>query len=404
MAIEFFLARKYLSSQGGRGLSVITWIALAGVIVGVMSLVAVLAVMSGFDESLRSKILGNNAHIIMSVYPSEASDAQSFEAVLNEVKENKKVSSAMPVFYAEAFFLSPTGDSEGAFIKAVDPKEVKKVLDLDNYLLLKNWKEFETGGMFLGASLAKRLKLRPGDRFTMLINKADFSPVGIIPKMRREEVVDVFKSGMTQYDAQHAYISLAAGEKIFDRKPYQIEVRANDVRQIQNLREELQNHFEGRADVNDWISVNEDFLSALRLEKTAMAIILALIILVAAFNICGSLIMIVRDKTKDIAILKSMGTSDSKILKIFFFQGLFIGGVGTIVGLILGVILSLLLKDYIHFPLNPNVYMLDQVPVDIRMSDLLVVMLGAFFISSLATLYPAKLAASLNPTEGLKVD
>jgi len=401
MRLEFFLARKYLSSHRGRGLSVITWIALLGVIVGVMSLVATLAVMSGFEQELRSKILGNNAHIVVSAF-SRSEDF--FEEVTREVEATPGVASAMPVVYGEAFLLSPKGGSEGAFVKAVDPERVRSVLDINEYLFLKNWTGFEAGGVFMGASLARRLDLEPGEQVTLLLNRAEFSPFGVVPRMRRVEVVDVFHSGLTQYDSRHLYMPLELGKALFEKAPFQLEVRAQDLRQIGALRATLADKLRDRAQVHDWISENEGVLSALRLEKTVMGIILGLIILVAAFNICGSLIMVVRDKTKDIAILKSMGAPDSIILKIFLFQGVFIGFVGTLIGVLCGIVLSLVLRDWVEFPLNPEVYMIDQVPVDIRIADLLTVVGGALVISLMATLYPAKLASGLNPTEGLKVD
>lgn len=404
MRLEVFLARKYLGSQKGKGLSVITWIALAGVILGVMSLITVLAVMSGFEKELRSKILGNNAHIVVSSYEIDRPGNPAFSRILEKVQKTEGVRSAMPVVYGEAFILSPTGDSDGAFIKAVDTKLVRDVLDLDEYVFDQNWKAFDEGGIILGLSLARSLGVQPGDQITLLLNRAELSPLGVVPRMKKIMVADVFHSGMTQYDGRHAYLGLSVAEKLFDRKPRQIEVRAEDVRHIDFVRDQIQKELGEAADVRDWLSVNEDFLSALRLEKTVMAIILGLIVLVAAFNIAGSLIMIVRDKTRDIAIMKSMGAEDSTVLRTFFLQGIFIGLVGTVVGLILGVALSFILKEWIEFPLNPDVYMIDQVPVDLRISDVVIVAIGALIISSLATLYPAKLAASLNPTIGLKVE
>lgn len=217
-------------------------------------------------------------------------------------------------------------------------------------------------------------------------------------------MADVFRSGMTHYDAAHVYMRLDLAEKLFDRSASQIEVRSKDVRKIGELNRKLQAKLGEHVGTEDWLQANKDFLSALKLEKTVMAIILFMIVLVAAFNICGSLIMVVRDKTKDIAILKSMGADDRSVLLVFLFQGLFIGLVGTIVGTVFGVIGSLVLRDYIKFPLDPNVYMIDQVPVDIRVTDILGVMGGALIISLVATLYPAKLASNLKPTEGLKVE
>lgn len=403
MQLEFFLARKYLASRRGHGLSVITWIALAGVIVGVMSLVTVNSVMSGFEKELRSKILGNNAHIVVTSFNEDKSETY-FSDLLKRVQNFEGVRSAMPVVYGEAFILSPRGDSEGAFVKGVPEALVREVLDLEDYVSFGAWDDFKNNHAILGASLARRLGVSPGQSVTFLLNKGDFSPLGMVPRMKKLEVSDIFSSGMTQYDAQHVYIPLDFAETLFERSAYQIEVRAEDPRRIESIRASLDQELGSEADVIDWLSRNRDFLSALKMEKLVMGIILGLIVLVAAFNICGSLIMVVRDKTRDIAILKSMGTSDSRVLRIFLIQGIFIGVVGTLVGLVLGVVVSVLLRDYIQFPLDPNVYMIDQVPVDIRWLDVLSIGIGAILISAGATLYPARLAASLDPIEGLKVE
>lgn len=401
MNLEAFLARRYLSSQKGSGLSVITWIALSGVVVGVMSLVCVLAVMSGFDKELRQKILGNNAHIIVQL---DDADPKGLEDGLQKIRSTKNVGSAMPVVYGEGFILSPTGDSEGVILKGVDRDLVRKVLDLDQYINQANWSEFKDNGVILGETLSNKLGLSIGDSFTLVLNRGEFSPFGIMPKMKRMTLVDTFRSGMSQFDARHGYLPIDYASVLFESKARIIEVRASDVRNIQSVKAEIRATLPHAIRVHDWISVNEDFLSALRLEKTVMAIILGLIVLVASFNICGSLIMIVRDKTRDIAILKSMGASDRRVLKIFFYQGMSIGLVGTLVGIILGIILAIALRDYIHFPLNKEVYMIDTVPVDLRISDLIAVAVGALGISAIATLYPARMAARIIPTEGLKAD
>jgi lipoprotein-releasing system permease protein len=399
--LEFFLALRYMSSTRGRGLSVITWIALLGVVVGVMSLTTVLAVMSGFERDLKEKILGNNAHLMMSrVVGSEV----TLEETLESLKKNPLVDSAMKVSYGEAFLLGLGGSSEGAFLKGVDPQEVRHVLDLGKYLVGDHWADFESGGIILGASLAERLGVSPGDSVTLVLNKPEISPFGVVPRMKRLKVADIFKSGMTTYDQGHAYLTLSVFRSLFDREAYQLEVRAKDVREIQSLYGQVQSRYGEDFDVRDWLAANSDFLSALRLEKTVMGVILFLIVLVAAFNICGSLIMVVRDKTKDIAILKSMGSDNFLVLRVFLTQGLLIGAVGTLLGSVGGVVLSLALEKFIRFPLDPNVYMIDTLPVDLRLADILAVILGALLISLVATLYPAKLAAQLKPTEGLKVE
>ncbi len=405
MNLEILLARRYLSSSKGAGLSAITWIALAGVVVGVMSLVAVLAVMSGFDHELRSKILGNNAHILISLARNNLdAKARTPEEILAFVRKNPGVGSAMPVIYGEAFALSPNGGSEGISLRGVDPVQVQKVLDLKAYSAEGNWKGLEQGGVMLGDILASKLNLSIGDSFTLLLNRGEFSPLGIVPKMRKLKLIDTFHSGMSQFDAYHGYINLNLAEELFETSSRNIEVRTKDIRKLGEITRYLRKEIPEAIFVEDWLAQNKDFLSALRLEKTAMAVILGLIVLVAALNICGSLIMIVKDKTRDIAILKSMGARDQSILRIFFIQGMFVGGVGTFVGVLFGFLLSILLRDFIHFPLDREVYMIDTLPVDIRASDVIAVVMGALGISAIATIYPARLAARLNPTEGLKVD
>ena len=402
MGLEFFLARKYLAAHRGRGLSVITWIAVAGVVVGVMSLVCVLSVMSGFDRDLREKILGNNAHIFMQYLYGEPANQEGWRAEIEIIEKMPSVLSAMPVVYGEAFLLSPSGASQAAFVKAVSPEKIKIVSELDQYLVNKNWTEFEGASVFLGETLAHQLGVIPGDFITLLLNRPEMTPLGVSPRMKKLKVVDVFQSGLTQTDSQTIYVPLDFGSTLFQQNPQQLEIRATDVRKIDEAKRELREYFQDRAEVRDWISANKDFLAALQLEKLVMGLILGMIILVAAFNICGSLIMVVRDKAKDIAILKSMGTPDHRILKIFFMQGLFIGGLGTFLGVIFGLLASVLLRDWVQFPLNPSVYMINRVPVDIRLIDVVTVIVGAFLIASLATLYPALLASKLKPAEGLK--
>ncbi len=404
MNLEFFLARRYMSSRKGSGLSVITWIALSGVVLGVAALVCVNAVMSGFDRELRTKILGNSAHILMYAFESSVATPSAKKDLFDRIHAIPGVASAMPTIVSEGFILSPHGESEGVQVKGVDIDLVRKVLDLDDYVERHAWDEFHGNAVIMGRTLAHNLGLKPGDTFNMILNRGEFSPFGMVPRMKKLKLVDTFHSGMTQFDGSFAYIPLQVAEQLFELPPNRIEIRAKDVREIDAVRERLSENLDDKMGITDWISENKHLLSALKLEKTVMSIILAFIILVASFNICGSLIMIVKEKTKDIAILKSMGSRDGSILKIFFYQGFFIGVAGTLVGVILGVILSLLLRDVIQFRLSDDVYMIDTLPVDLRLSDISIVIAGALVISAIATLYPARLAARMNPTEGLKAD
>ena len=293
--------------------------------------------------------------------------------------------------------------SDGVQLKGVDVRKVQKVLDLKDYARIKDFAGLENGGVFLGSILAEKLNVDIGDFITILLNKGDFSPLGLMPRMRRLKVVDIFHSGLTYSDAYEVYMALPLAEELLEKNPRTLEVRTMDPRRIAALRTYFSENITEAVFVHDWLADQKELLSALKLEKLAMAIILALIILVAAMNVCGSLIMIVRDKTRDIAILKSMGTDDRSILRIFLYQGIFIGAVGTFAGLVLGLISSWILRDYIKFPLDKSVYMIDTLPVDIRMSDSILVVCGALLISMVATLYPSLLASRIRPAEGLKV-
>jgi len=285
MKFEVFLAKRYMSSRKGSNLSVITWIALAGVVVGVASLVAVLAVMSGFERDLRSKILGNNAHILIQISESSAAEPNALKSVLNSVMETPGVASAMPVIYGEGFILSPSGGAEGVFIKGVDPLNVRNVLEIGKLVRVGDWERFAGRNVILGESLADQLRLTPGDSFTLVLNRGDFSPLGMTPRMQRLAVSDTFHSGMTQYDSRHAFMPIDEARALFEVNPRSIEVRTNDPRKISKVREALRNHLPTDVRVSDWLSLNQDFLSALQLEKMVMGIILGLIVLVAAFNI-----------------------------------------------------------------------------------------------------------------------
>lgn len=404
MKFELFLAKRYMASHKGRGLSVITWIALAGVTVGVASLITVLSVMSGFERDLREKILGNNAHILVSFTEGAMKSAEELERDLKKIEQISEIESAMPVVYGEAFILSSRGGAEGAFIKGIDPQRARRVLKLDSFLSRGDWANFKGRAAILGSQLTDSLTLDLGDSFTIVLSEGEFSPLGISPRMQRLELIDTFHSGMSQFDAHHVYIPIDSASDLFRTKPHSLEIKTKDPRLIQQAKEKIRESLGPTARVTDWISQNRDLLSALQLEKLVMGLILGLIVLVAAFNICGSLIMVVKDKTRDIAILKSMGALDSSILKIFFAQGVFIGVVGTVVGGILGLCSSLILRDYVRFPLNRAVYMIDTLPVDLRASDIVSVSIGALVISCVATLYPARMAASIVPTEGLKRD
>jgi len=418
MNYEWFIGLRYLKAKRKQTfISIITVISIAGVMVGVMTLIVVLAVMNGFETMLKQKIIGTQAHIVVLKAGQEGID--QYDQVARKVEETRDVVSASPFIFSQVMLSSDSGVS-GVVLKGIDPARVGKVTELGRYLKagrledLQKPPEGELAGIVLGVELAKHLGLSVGDPLQVISPLGTITPMGMVPKMRRFRVVGIFQSGMYEYDTTLAYISLENAQKFFnmDGRVSGIEIKTDNVYGVQEIGREIRRKLGFPFWTRDWMEMNRNLFSALRLEKIAMFIILVLIVLVAAFNIISTLIMVVMEKSKDIAILKSMGAPGRGILKIFIIEGLVIGVVGTAMGLIAGLAIALNLEKITGFVENlfgfkvmsSDVYYIDKLPSQVNPWDLTWIVLTAILISLLATVYPAWRASRLDPAEALRYE
>ena len=418
MSFEFFIGGRYFRAKHKQTfISLITIISIAGVMVGVMALIVVIAVMSGFESDLKSRILGVESHVVIMRQDGPFSD---YRAVCEYVKNIEGLEAATPFIFTQAMLRSSSGVS-GAVLRGIDPESAGRVITILESVSLQNisWrKQSQQGenrtifipGIILGKELARSLAVTVGDTVCLISSRGMISPIGHLPAMKRFQVIGLFESGMYEYDGSLAYIHLKDAQKILGMPSDSvtgIEVRVKDIYRANTIAEKIvkglnQKYNNSSYWAKDWMQMNHNLFSALKLEKTVMFIILALIVLVAAFNIASTLIMMVTEKTKDIAILKAMGATDKSIRKIFVFKGMVIGSVGTILGVCLGFILCTLLGHYKFIELPGDVYYITTLPVRLESLDVLLIASAAMVICFLATLYPARQASKLNPVEAIR--
>ncbi len=409
---ELFIALRYLRAKRKQTfISFITFISILGVILGVMALIVVLSVMSGFQSALREKILGTNAHVIVLNYEGYF---DRYDETIEKIKQVDGVIDSAP-FVITQVLLSNKEKAYGVVLRGINVKRQIKVTNL--------LKQVKSGDLFeldnertilIGKELARNLGLYPGDVLTVILPMGQMTPMGVIPKMVDFKVVGIFETGMFEYDSNLVYTSLESVQKLLEigNKVTGIEVKVKDILKADLVGKEIQKKLGIPFKVRDWKEMNKNLFSALRLEKTALFIILLLIVLVAAFNIITTLVMLVMEKNKDIAILKSMGATHSSIGKIFILQGVIIGVVGTFMGGLLGVLISLNLHSIVSFIektfnvelLARDVYFIDRFPSQIDSLDVFLVCFFSFLICFLATLYPAKQASKMDPAEVLRYE
>jgi lipoprotein-releasing system permease protein len=406
MAVEFFIGRRYLRTKQKQAfISLITFLSVAGVTVGVMALIIVLAVMAGFESDLKSRILNVNAHITVQSF----TPISDYRQVSKRIEDAPGVESATP-FITTQVMLRSSSRLSAAIIRGVDLPTANRVFtNLDTKLLATH--ETARGddphlkpGIVLGKDLADYLGLLVGDTVQLISPQGSLSPIGHVPSMKQYQVVNFFESGMYEYDRSLGFITLADAQKLkrLDDEVDIIEIRVHDIYKADNIRENLMDTLGFGFYAEDWKQKNHNLFSALKLEKTVMFIILTLIVLVAAFNIASTLIMMVMEKRKDIAILRAMGATDRQVRRIFVFKGMVIGLIGTLLGDGLGLILCILLKHYQFIELPSDVYFISTLPVQLQALDVVSISLAALAISFLATLYPAHQASKMNPVEAIR--
>jgi lipoprotein-releasing system permease protein len=414
MSYELFIGLRYLKAKRKQTfISLITFISIGGVMVGVTALIVVLAVMNGFKEDLRDKILGVTSHVVVSRFDGPMAGYQN---VMAQVEKIPGVVAATPFIYSQVLISSGQAVS-GAVLRGFDPETAGKVISLARNLRGVNLEELgrreeqpDQQGLppiIVGNELAKNLGVGRGDALTVISPLGRLTPLGQVPRSQVFRVAGIFESGMYEYDSSLAYVPLAAAQRFLGLgdKVTGIELRVEDIYQADRVASNVGKLLGGFPFWSrDWMSMNRNLFSALKLEKIVMFIILTLIILVAAFNIISTLIMVVMEKTRDIAILKSMGATNQSIMAIFMIEGLIIGVVGTLLGLVGGFVLCKLLATYQFVQLPRDVYYISTLPVKLDALDVTLTALAAIVISLVATLYPAWQASRLEPAEAIRYE
>lgn len=405
LSYELFIGLRYLKAKRKQTfISLITMISMAGVAVGVWALIVVLSVMTGFEEDLRNKILGTNSHIV--IIDRGEGAIKDYKNIIPKIEKVEHVISATPFIYNQVMLTTESGVS-GVVLRGIDPSEEGKVTDIkknikDGSLEALNEKQ----GIIIGKELSKRLLAFVGNKITVVSPLGTLGPMGTIPKMKVFEVVGIFESGMYEYDSTLAYISIKDAQQFFNMgdSVSGIEVRLDDIYIAKGISEKIQSMLGFPYWARDWGQMNRNLFSALALERIAMFIILTLIVLVAAFNIVSTLIMIVMEKNKDIAILMSMGATKKGIMKIFVINGLMIGVVGTIIGVAAGYFSCIILAKYQFIKLPSDIYYISHLPVKMKLFNIIIIAISAVGISFLATIYPSYQAAKLDPAEALRYE
>jgi len=408
---ERMMAWRYLRARKAEGfVSVIAGFSFLGIMLGVATLIIVMSVMNGFREELVTRILGLNGHL--NVY-SQTGPLENYMSLVDRLEKVEGVESVRPMVEGQVL-ISVNGAANGALVRAMSREDFATKPIISSSIEKGELTNFRGESVAIGTSLAARLSLDIGDNITLLAPKGKASPFGTIPRSRTYTIGLIFDVGMYEYNNGFIFMDLPSAQQFF-RMPNQvnsIEVMAASASEADSIKGDLVTAVGGQAGIYDWRESNSSFLNALAVERNVMFLILTLIILVAAFNIISSMIMLVKDKGKDIAILRTMGATQSNMLKIFTLTGASIGFSGTIVGAILGISFASNIERIRQFLegltgtelFADEIYFLSKLPAVINMDDILVVVGMAFFLSIAATLYPAWRASRLDPVEALRYE
>ncbi|WP_447977343.1 FtsX-like permease family protein [Candidatus Nitrospira bockiana] len=437
MPYEIFVGLRYLrAKRRHRTISLNTFVSVAGITLGVAALIGTLGIMTGFKEDIQAKILGTTSHIV--VQDRTRDGMAGYEELVKHVETVPHVVAATP-FVLRQVLLTSSSAVQGIVLRGIDPQKEVRVTELGKNVKRGSLedlanpegiapadrldsqgaepaaakpKEGESAvagtrkhpGIVLGKELALRLGAFVGDTVNVVSPVGPISAMGMTPKIRTFTVVAIFESGMFEYDSSLAYISLAEAQKFFNMNETVtgIEVKVDEIFQAADIARDIERALGFPFWARDWMQLNRNLFSALKLEKTMMFLLLVLITLVASFNIVSTLTMIVTEKQREIAILKAMGATRKAIMRIFMLNGLIIGLTGTVIGIPLGYTFLWLIQNYWTF--DPTVYYISRIPVHVQAIDVFLVAFSAILISFAATLYPSYQAAKLDPAAALRYE
>ena len=413
MKYELLIGRRYLrASRGNRFVSFISTISMAGVAIGVAVLIVVLSVMNGFEREVRQRILSLTSHASISALNFRLGDWQDAAA---RVRDNPDVLAAAPFIEDQALLIAGA-KSSGAVVTGVLPEDERQVTIIAEKVTAGSFTALAAGeyGIVLGTELAKALGVALGERVVIVTSLRTTTPAGVMPRMRTFKVVGLFSAGMYEYDRNLAYVHLADAARLYrmGEDVTGLRLKLSDMFAAPRVVRQIAGELGGGYYVDDWTRKHANFFRSIQLTKSALFIILLLVVGVAAFNIVSTLVMVVKDKRSDIAILRTVGASPRSVLAIFLTQGVAIGVIGTLSGVLLGVLISINLESLIHGLeallglqfLDARVYFITDLPARVEWSDVVQISLTAFVLCSLSTLYPSWRAARTQPAESLRHD
>jgi len=410
---ERMMAMRYLRARRQEGfISVIAAFSLLGIALGVATLIIVMAVMNGFRAELLGKILGLNGHLTVYAASGPLTD---FDRITGEIRRLPGVALAAPLVEGQVM-ASANGNAGGALVRGLKPEDMKARTLISSHIVGGSLNDFSgDDAALIGERMAQRFRLAVGDRITLISPQGNATAFGTMPRVRAYRVAAVFNVGMYEYDSSFVYLPLEAAQVFFQLTPQQVtgvEVMVKDPDRVFTQRLEIIRALGNNVRILDWQQANSSYFNAVMVERNVMFLILTLIIVVAAFNIISSMIMLVKDKSADIAILRTMGASRGAILRIFFLAGTSVGVIGTIAGFILGVVFCANIETIRQWLqklsgatiFDPTIYFLSQLPAKMDPIEVVQVVVMALALSVLATIYPSWRAARLDPVEALRYE
>lgn len=407
MPFELQIALRYLMAKRRQVfISVISLVSTIGVTVGVMALVIALALMTGLQNELRDRILGSSAH----VYVWKPGGLEDYRAEVERMRGIPGVVGVAPAILGKALVTSDSG--EGFItVKGIDPTLEGDVTDIRRAMTAGSLDDLgpvtddALAGILIGKELSGTLSAFPGDTITLVTPQGSLSPMGLMPRQRRMRIAGTFQLGLFEFDNAYGFVDLETAYRLTGHsQPDHLEIRVADIYDAPAVADRIQEQLGGAYITQDWSDMNQSLYSALWLEKIAMSLGIGLIVMVAALNIVASLVLLVMEKTRDIAILKTMGASARSVMLIFLMQGMIIGVVGTVVGATAGALISYFMDKYRVISIPSDVYQVTYLPFELQPWDLTVVVIGAIVVCFLATLYPSRQAARLEPASALRYE